>query len=201
MSHSRCSRSARHVRIGRAGLVAILVSGALVFGCGSSGVHADWDATASFETLHKFSFDDPPDVEGANPFADNSLLRKRVREALETTLAERGFVPVPDRERADFVVTYHVLLEDELRVDGVTAGGDLGFWRNRMGPATYSTTTRARSHQEATLVVDVLSAKASELLWRGWGQGMLTTRDRIRSEERLHEGVRAILADFPPEER
>lgn len=36
-------------------------------------------------------------------------------------------------------------------------------------------------------------------MWRGWGTGMLTTRDRDRDPETLERGVRAILDAFPPE--
>ena len=36
-------------------------------------------------------------------------------------------------------------------------------------------------------------------MWRGWGTGMLGTRDRVRSPEVLEEGVRAILERFPPQ--
>ncbi len=180
-------------------IVLLIFAIAIATGCRSYGVRSDWDRLTSFDAMRSYHFEDPPEVEGANPFADNSLLRKRVRRALEWVLKERGFAVAESRESADFVVTYQVLLEDEMRVNTITSGAGAGFWRYR-GARTgaYSSTAQVRSVQEATLVVDMLSPESSELAWRGWGQGMLTTRDRDRSEERLLDGVRAILASFPP---
>ena len=180
-------------------IVILMIALAIATGCRSYGVRSDWDPMTSFDAMRSYHFEDPPEVEGANPFADNSLLRKRVRHAIEWVLKERGFAVAESRVSADFVVTYQVLLEDELRVNTVTSGADVGFLRYR-GARTgaFSSTAQVRSVQEATLVVDLLSPESSELAWRGWGDGMLTTRDRDRTEERLLDGVRAILAAFPP---
>jgi len=180
-------------------IVLLMLALAIATGCRSYGVRSDWDPMTSFDAMRSYHFEDPPEVEGANPFADNSLLRKRVRRAIELVLEERGFAVAESRESADFVVTYQVLLEDELRVNTVSSGSDFGFWRYRgMQTGAYSSAAQVRSVQEATLLVDMLSPESSELAWRGWGQGMLTTRDRDRTEERLLDGVRAILASFPP---
>lgn len=171
---------------------------AVVAGCRTYGVRSDWDPTAAFDTMRRFHFEAPREAEDANPFADNTLLRKRLRHAIVSALTERGYVEAPDRAEADFVATYRVLLEDEMRVDGMTTGGGALLRPYGVGAVGY-TTTSVRSHQEATLLIDVLVPETGDLAWRGWGQGMLTTRDRDRSAERLADGVRAILRAFPPE--
>lgn len=182
--------------------VGLLVSGLLALtigGCRTFDVRSDWDETIRFDAMERFHFREPPQVEGANPFADNSILRKRVRGAIEAVLVERGFAPAKDAAEADFVVTYQVMLEEELRVDGVTVGTGIGGWQRPYGYGTVgSTTSRIDAYQESTLIVDVLVPASGELAWRGWGSRMLSTRDRNRSDERLQEGVRAILERFPP---
>ena len=188
----------------RCGTKAILVAfcwGALLglVGCQTFDVRSDWDDAVALESMKRFHFEDPPIVEGANPFADNSLLRNRVRAGIEQVLEERGFERAGARASADFVVTYGVQLEEELRVDGVTLGTGMGSWnRGYAYGGAASTTSRVNAYQEATLIIDVLAPESGDLAWRGWGRGMLTTRDRNRSDERMHEGIRAILERFPP---
>lgn len=196
------SRSNHPVACGRLPLGALLAVGLIAcagVGCRTFDVRSDWDETVRFDAMKRFYFDDPPVAEGANPFADNSILRKRVRSAIIAVLEERGFGSVADRDEADFVVTYHVMLEDELRVAGVTMGTGIGGWQRPYGYGSIGTTSsRIDAHQEATLIVDVEMPDSGELAWRGWGSRMLSTRDRNRSDERLEDGVRAILSRFPP---
>ncbi len=199
------SRTKRGNRANTSRVVLLLVSGLvalMIGGCRTFDVRSDWDETVRFDGMKRFTFEEPPEVEGANPFADNSILRKRVRGAIEAVLAERGFASAATATEADFVITYQVMLEEELRVDGVTVGTGIGGWQRPYGYGTVgSTTSRIDAYQEATLIVDVLVPESRELAWRGWGSRMLSTRDRNRSDERLQEGVRAILERFPPGRR
>src|SRR6056297_3251660 len=70
------ARIARHGNDLRPVLSAILVLCMLLGGCRTFNVQTDWDPEARFERLQRFQFVEPPAVEGADPFADNSLLRK-----------------------------------------------------------------------------------------------------------------------------
>ena len=63
------------------GCVMAAVAGVLA-ACQSFDVRTDWDDTVRFDAMKRFHFESPPEVEGANPFADNSILRKRVRAAI-----------------------------------------------------------------------------------------------------------------------
>jgi len=166
--------------------------------CQSFDVRSDWDETASFDGYQRYFWLEPPIAEGADPFADNDLLRKRVRKAIEANLTARGFQPVSQREDADFLVTYGVQLDEKLRVNGTSGvyGGYGGYGRWPIGAGIG--TTDVRNYQEATLIVDFLSTQKEELVWRGWGSGFLQTRDRERGQERFEAGVKAVLDAFPP---
>ncbi len=173
-----------------------------VSGCRSFQVRSDWDEARSFDGVERIHFVEPPEAESgvADPFADNDLLRKRVRRAIEGELATRGYRVVEDRAQADLLVTYRVLVDDKLRADGVSVSPGLGYYRRGLG-ASVHTTTSVRNYQESTLMIDLLDPAQEELVWRGWGEGMLSTRDRTRKSELLDEGVRAIFARFPPKQR
>lgn len=182
----------------RAGLRIVLVVGAvmLLAGCARFNVRSDWDASASFDNMQSFEWLEPPIFEGANPFADNSLMRKRVRLALENALAARGFRQVGAGQGADFIVTWAVTLEERLRVqDGIGVGvrGSYGY-----GYGSIYSGPSVRDYQESTLVIDFLDPATRELIWRGWGTGIVGTRDRDRGDRKMAAGVKAILATFPP---
>jgi hypothetical protein len=169
----------------------------LAFGCQSIRVYTDWDPEISLMSLSRFAWLEPPEAEGASPFADNSLLRKRLRIALHNVLAARGYRKVETPEEADFLVTYSVILEDRIRVDGSYSSGYGGYRRHGYGTSYAS--ANFRNYQDSTLLIDLLDPKSQDLIWRGWGSGMLPTRDRKPNERRLNSGVRQILNRFPPD--
>lgn len=169
-------------------------------GCVSFNVQSDWDDDVSFEPLQRFAWLEPPAAERPDPFADNSLLRKRVRETVEERLTARGFRSVAVDDSPDFLVTWAVTLDDELRVNGGSGVG-VGFggpFRAGWGVGGYSTGGSVRNYQESTLVIDFLTPDGQTLVWRGWGTGVVSTRDRNRREDRMTAGVNAILDAFPP---
>jgi len=179
----------------RLGVLGLFLS--LVLGCHSIRVYSDWDPEIPLRSLERFAWLEPPDTEGANPFADNSLLRKRLRSALHDTLAARGYREVESFEEADFLVTYSVILDEGIRVDGTYSAGYGGYRGHGFG-ASYAG-TYVRNHQDSTLIIDLLDPNSRDLIWRGWGSGMLPTRDRRPNERRLSSGVHQILNRFPPD--
>lgn len=175
-----------------------------LIGCRTFNVRTDWDPDASFADLQRYFWVEPPEVEGADPFVDNTLLRKRVRLAVEAEMNERGFQSADQRDGADFLVTYSVILEERLRVDGYSSTG--GHYRGRYTGFGYvHHTASVRNYQESTLIIDFLAPNDDDLIWRGWGTGIVRTRDRgrdrDRTRDRLEKGVAAILRSFPPREQ
>ncbi len=166
-------------------------------GCQSFNVRTDWDPGVPFNELQRFFWLEPPEVEGVNPFADNTLLRKRLRFGIESELEKRGFQSTEARGEADFVVTYSVMLEEWLKVNGYTSTGG-AYRRHGYGIGTVYSTARVRNYQESTLIIDFLDVENDDLVWRGWGTGIVRTRDRNRNQDRLAKGIAAILKKFPP---
>jgi hypothetical protein len=181
----------------------LLIMITLVSGCRTYNVRSDWDPAISFERFQRFYWQEPPEREGADPFEDNSLMRKRVRFSIESALTERGYRAVESPADADFFVTYGVVLDDRLRVDGVNSGiGGFGIGARRRGGFGFYgggiNSTSVREYQESVLLIDFLNPADETLVWRGWGTGIVQTRDRERGQARLDDGVSKILNEFPP---
>ncbi len=170
--------------------------------CRTFNVRSDWDDSVSFSRYARYAFLEPKEVEGADPFADNDLLRKRIRSAIEANLKARGFEAVADPADADFVVTYGVVMDEKLRVTGggATAIGGYGYGYRRwpVGIGGLYGGGDVRDYQEATLLVDFLEPASRVLVWRGWGSGFIQTRDRDRTQSQFQAGVKAVLDAFPP---
>jgi hypothetical protein len=180
------------------GLLLLLVLTA----CQTFNVRSDWDETVRFDGYRRYLWLEPPVTEGSDPFADNSLLRKRIRAAIEGNLTSRGFEAVEDPAAADFVVTYGVVVDEKLRVTGggATAVGGFGYGYGRwpVGVGGVYGGTDVRDYQEAVLLIDFLAPESRDLVWRGWGSGFIQTRDRDRGKQRFEAGIQAVLAAFPP---
>lgn len=189
-----------HTTPGRSSTFGLLVVLIALTACQSFNVRSDWDETVSFEGYTHYLWLEPPVAEGADPFADNSLLRKRIRGAIEANLTGRGFAAIEDPADADFVVTYGVVLDEKLKVTGggATAVGGYGYGRWPVGFGGVYGGTDVRDYQEAILVIDFLAPESRELVWRGWGSGFIPTRDRDRGKARFEAGIKAVLDAFPP---
>jgi len=169
-----------------------------VTACQSFNVRSDWDPTRPLEDFERYFWLEPPEVEGVDPFADNTLLRKRLRVAIEAELARRGFEAVTSPEAADFQVSYSVILEERIRVDGYSTGAGYGYRNRYSGFGSVYTSANVRNFQESTLIIDFLDPTNEDLVWRGWGTGIVGTRDRDRGQKRLEKGVTKVLEAFPP---
>jgi hypothetical protein len=164
-------------------------------GCATLHVSTDFDPEADFSGLHTFAWLEPPELPGAHPFQDNTLLRKRVREAVVRKLATRGFEEVP-QEQADLLVTYHVTLDERSYSYSYPYGMGYayGYGRHLVGIDYYAGYTE--TFQEGTLILDVIEPARMQLRWRGWSTGCVPTRDQERS--RIEPAVEKILDEFPP---
>jgi len=168
-------------------------------GCQSVRVRSDWDPVVSFSGLQHYYWFEPPVREAANPFADNTLLRNRVRTSMQEALARRGFRAQESRAEADFLVTYHVVLAEHVDVETFALSSN-NFRHRHHAFATVHSLSRGDAFQESTLIIDFLDPKSDDLVWRGWASGILATRDRNRGADVLNRGIQAILDVFPPDQ-
>lgn len=118
----------------------------------------------------------------------NPLIDKRIEAALEQQLVAKG-LQKQTAGRPDLFVAYHTNVKDKIDVD--TYGYGYGPYGRRLG--TYA---NVREYQQGTLVVDLIDAKAKELVWRGWAKGEVN--DSV-SKEKIDKAIAKILEQYPPQ--
>ncbi len=163
-----------------------------VTACASIQIRTDYDESVDFSVLHTFAWVEPPKSENPQPFIDNTLLRKRVRDAVEAELIRKGYRSAA-REDADFLATFSVTLLDRTRGASYGASGGYygGYHGFGIGLRSHSAVS---SYQEGTLIVDVLDAKTEQLIWRGWALDAVPTTDR--SQERIELAITRVFERF-----
>jgi hypothetical protein len=189
--------SSRH-RILRA-IIATLVAIAGLTAC-ATRVRSDFDRDAVFSQYKTFDWIAPPvraseeelqsDQEG--PFERNSLLDKRIREAVTSNLRARGFQYVEDGS-SDFRLNYHVTFSDKL----VGSGSDFGYVGHyRRGAFSSGFNWSVRQYKEGTVIVDIVDRAKDQLVWRGWM--VSRNRDGNYDQSEINRAVNKILMNFPP---
>lgn len=177
----------------------------LVAGCSTLRVKSDYDREFDFSRLHTFAWLDPPVrsepesgpmSELIDPFARNSILDKRVRQAVERELLARGYRKGGDG-RAEFRLQYFVIIKDRTKIRSYPRatygyyGGPYGYgygagWG---GVSSYN-------YKEGTLILDVIDSRTNMLAWRGWAVGV--NRDGYYTDAKVGEAVKLVLDQFPP---
>jgi hypothetical protein len=175
-----------------------------VCGCSHLRIGTDYDTELDFSKFRSFTWLEPPvtnepsesPVEDLiDPFEKNSLLDKRVRQAVERDLLARGYRRAPDG-RSEFQLKYHVILKDRMKLRSYPYahygyyGYPYGYGGTLGGVSSYN-------YQEGTLIIDVIDANTHQLAWRGWAVG--ANREGYYTDEKVEAAVKAVLERFPPE--
>jgi len=167
-------------------------------GC-AARVRTDFDHGADFSSYQTFDWIAPPrsassdaQLDSQDPFANNSLLDKRLRAAVDRVLKSRGFRKTA-REDSDIRLNYHVIFRDKL----VASGSDFGYYnRHRHGGFSSGFNFSVRQYQEGTIIVDIVDRAKDQLVWRGWVASR--NNDGSYDEAEISRIVQSILERFPP---
>jgi len=190
-----------------AGFALALASVAVLsLACQSVRVRTDYDDAIDFAPLQTYAWLDPPLREASrdeggqsgDPFTQNTLVDKRVRDEVGTWLAAHGYRAAAEGEEPDFLVRYELVSREVTRDSPVFVTGGFGHYGYGHGGTGigYSGST---TYQEGTLILDVIDPATQQIAWRGWGTAQM--RDPQMSPERLRKTVAAILARFPPKRK
>jgi len=173
-------------------------------GCASMQVTSDYDAGADFAALRSYHWLPSPEIKSGDPKIQyGSLMQARVKKLVEEQLALKGYVQ--DAGQPDFLVTYHVAVEDKVSVTyinelyGYGPGWGPGYRRNIRHYGYPGNTAMVSEYQQGTLLLDVVLAENKQLIWRGAATGEVYPElSQDAREKRLREAVEKILAQFPP---
>ena len=184
--------------------IALVSVAAIALACASVRVRTDYDDAIDFTALSTYAWLDPPMREesrdeggqSGDPFTQNTLVDKRVREEVDAWLTAHGYQPAARGEEPDFLVRYELVSREVTRDSPVFVTGGFGHYGYGYGGGTGIGYSGSTTYQEGTLILDVIDPATQQIAWRGWGTGQM--RDPQMSPERLRKTVAAILARFPP---
>ena len=184
--------------------IALVSVAAIALACASVRVRTDYDDAIDFAPLKTYAWLDPPMREesrdeggqSGDPFTQNTLVDKRVRDEVEAWFAAHGYQPAARGEEPDFLVRYELVSQPVTRDSPVVVTSGFGHYGYGYGVGSGVGYSPSTTYQEGTLILDVIDPATQQIAWRGYGTSQ--QRDPHMSPKRLHETVAAILAKFPP---
>jgi hypothetical protein len=176
-------------------LAAIIGFALVAAGCSTISVNHDFDTEADFTTYKTYAWLQEPVTAVGNAAAakqQNTLLDKRIRSAVEAELQAKGMTV--DTGNPDVLLVYHTGVDSKINVTdwGYTYPTRYGGWYGDRDVDVYQ-------YEEGTLIVDLIDAKADQLVWRGTATKTLEDNPSPeRVEQNMREVVGRMFADYPP---
>jgi hypothetical protein len=178
-------------RLAVGALLALLWLGS---GCSTIAVDADWNPKARFEGLSTWAWLPRRTETPAPETVDATLLNQRIESAIEDELVARGHPPAGEAA-PDFLVAYHIAIENKLEARTLYSGYGTNVW---VGPMWAETIVD--EYQLGTLLIDIIDPVRLEVIWRGRAQGRVEPlRSPEQREARVREAVTKMLERFPPQ--
>ena len=185
-------------------LALLMVSGIAVVssGCSSMTIRSSHDPFAWFPDSGSFGWVSGPQNLPNDPRVDRASLDARIRKAVESQLATKGYRLTSDG-KPDFLVAYHVAIESEL--SGAAVDKDYYSWgydpdgRWSFGPNRQLPQSRGPVHERGSLVLDIVDPGATRILWQASAQArIVVSASKEEKDRRVNEAVRRMLERFPP---
>ena len=188
--------------------VAPVLAAAALVACSTAqpvSVSTDYDKATSFASYRTYDWyqAEPTGERPAAAGTYDTFADRRIRAALERNLAAKGLTRATTAP--DLKVAYDITIKPEERPDPTYAfapgfGYGYSYWYgyrynygfNRFGPGAVNTT----QYNVGTVIIDLVDAKANELLWRGVGESVVDPG--AVTETAINEIVDGILAKYPP---
>lgn len=170
-----------------------LVVAVLLSACTSLRVASDFDKDVDFKNYKTYNFYE----KGLEKLEVNGLDKKRMMAAVDTEMQAKGFTKTAN---PDLFVNLVVMKRE--RTDVYDNGfyspwGWRGGWGWGWGPYWGDGMRSFDRYQEGLFIIDFLDPKTKMHVWHGRGDGFNLDSFKNR-EERINEGVKEILAQYPP---
>jgi hypothetical protein len=135
------------------------------------------------------------EMQSGDPRIDNDIIRQRIRAGVENALIARGHPFVDDPNAAQYLVSYHIGLQDrqDVRVDSMSApGGVVCGWRgcvSGFGWGMYGAPTNVRTvnYVQGTLVLELRDRASQQLVWQATSQRRVD--ERAGTQERINAAL------------
>jgi hypothetical protein len=177
-------------------LLSGVLATAMLAGCTNLKVDLDYDPARNFSAYHSYAWLPAATSKEGEAIIRNDLVEARVISAVDSELAAKKMQRT-DKDSADFLVTYHINVED--RVDVRTIETGFGYrpwwgWNSR-----FDTETVVQNYKAGTLVLDIIDRKTDKLAWRAAAETRL--REGLTPQERdteVRSIVGTLMKNFPP---
>ena len=139
-------------------LSVLLFSGAVIsmMSCSSVTIKTDYDHEFDFSKFKTYRWASAKEVNPQDELQKRPLVLKRVIQAVNQTLTEKGLTDAGENSTPDLVVMVHAGVKDKMQVNS-TGGGYYsyrGWYDPWWGP--YGGTTTVSYYEEATLIIDLV---------------------------------------------
>ncbi|MFZ1199399.1 MAG: DUF4136 domain-containing protein [Desulfobacterales bacterium] len=188
-------------RLRRATLVVLMV---MVAACAGIQVNQDYDPATDFARYRTFAWAPEPVQKSGDVLIDSPLMDRRIRSAIDLTLASKGFQAAAG-DRPDFRVTYQLIVRNQVEVTpagpafgwGAYPYGYWGYPYPFWGGIDYS--SYVNLYQEGTLIIDFTDSETHKLFWRGIGSRRVSQQSTPeKTTAAVNRIVAEILAQYPP---
>ena len=159
---------------------------ALLTSCTTSylpAVKTDFDNEANFNQYNSFNWSAEIDSQkDGHPLLDNSLVRKRIKNAIKSEMEGRGYAFT---ENPDLLVKFHLVVEEKTGYTTYPSG--YSYWRRD--------NVRPYNYKEGTLVIDLIDRKQNQLVWQGYTAGIVNEKPE-KMEEKIRQAISLIFQEY-----
>lgn len=173
-------------------LTYVLMLLTLVVGCSSMSVQTDFSQDVDFSEFKTFKYEDSDtSLATSAPLAHGRIVAAIRREMSASRFSEVDTDP-------DLHVTYYGATNQQVQFQTtyMASGRGRRGWRGR-GISVGTSSTRAVTVEQGTLMIDVWQAESDELVWRGVISDSLSSNPD-RNTDRINRGIARVFEDFPP---
>ena len=165
-------------------------------------VTTDSDPDADFAAYRSYAWISPdpliPQVEGrthgppVSPIDD-----QRIRDAVDSELALRGWKQMSTTEDADLIVSYGIASEERTEVYETPDSGIYTYRGYRYGGWYRGSTVRTQQVIEGTLTLQFFERDSKQAVWVGWASKRLSKSGTPDREKTIRMAIEKILKEFP----
>ena len=187
----------------RSTILGLLLSTLFMVGCTSKPyVSTDYEAGYNFAALKTFYV-----KETKSDTKENILISpftfSHIHSLVSSELSKR-YQPATSEAGADFLVSYHVIMEEKLDPRTYDDLYGYGFWGRGYrypSPMFYRPAfdSGVRVYNQGSLIIDLVDAKTQQPIWRGVSEKRLNKGLSPQEQREILTGaVLEVLAQFPP---
>ena len=164
-------------------------------------VATDYEAGYNFAALKTFTLKSEKQDTKENILI-SPFTFSHIHSVVNTELSKR-YQAVAENASPDFLVSYHVVMEEKLDPSTYDELYGYGFWgRGYRYPSPlfyHPPLGGVRVYNQGSLIIDMVDAKTQQPIWRGVSEKRLSrSLSPQKQREILSSAVQEVLTQFPP---